>query len=268
MTLNFSNIINIKVIAFDLDGTIYNGNQLINGALETIDFFRKTGKEICFFTNNSSLSRIQLYNKLRNFSINLTESDVYCCSYAAKIYLSEEKYKNLFVVGSDILKAELSASGINVINELYNNKVDAVLIGMDPDFSYFKLSQAYVVLQRNDGCKIIVCNMDCNFPVGDGLRKPGCGAIASSILTASKREFDFMIGKPNSYILNLIIKDKIVKPEEILVIGDSFESDIIMANNMNSHSVLIDNSGDINPLCKISVGSIVETEMIFKKYFL
>lgn len=258
----------IKVIAFDLDGTIYNGAQIINGALETIEFFRKIGKKICFFTNNSSLSRIQIFTKLRKFSINLTETDIYCCSYAVKVYLREEKYKNLFVIGSNVLKEEVSNSGINVFNEARNNQIDALLIGMDVDFSFFKLSQAYEVLQRNDSCKIIVCNMDCNFPVEDGLRKPGCGAIASSILVASNRDFDFMIGKPNSYMLNLIAKEKNVLPKEILVIGDSFESDIAMANNTNSHSILIDNSGSINPFCKISVGSIDEVGKIFNKYFL
>src|SRR5665647_496375 len=99
---------NIKVIAFDLDGTIYHGNQIIDGAHETIDFFRNIGKEICFFTNNSSQSRTQIFNKLYKFSINLLESDVYCCSYAFKVYLRTENFKNVFIVGSDVLKEEVT----------------------------------------------------------------------------------------------------------------------------------------------------------------
>jgi 4-nitrophenyl phosphatase len=257
----------IKVIAFDLDGTIYHGSQLINGALETIDFFGHLEKEICFFTNNSSQPRTNIFNKLSNFSISLLESDVYCCSYAAKVYLKEENFESLFVIGADSLIDELSCSGMSITNGVPDIKTDALLIGMDLNFNYTKLAQAYEVLQKNENCKIIVCNMDSSFPVENGVRKPGCGAIASSILTASGRDFDFMIGKPDPYILNLIAKDKCVQNREILIIGDSYESDIMMAINSNANSILIDDFGSNNTRNTISVNSIAEVRKIFSKYY-
>ena len=257
----------IKVIAFDLDGTIYNGNQIIEGANETIDFFRYSGKEICFFTNNSSQSRTQIFNKLRKFSINLLETDVYCCSYATKIYLKTENFKNVFIVGSEVLKKEVSCLGINVFSEKTDSKIDAMLIGLDVDFDYSKLEIAYEVLQLNNHCKIIVSNIDSSFPVENGLRKPGCGAIASSIFAASGREYDFMVGKPNSYILNLIAKEKQILPEEILVIGDSYESDIHMAKSTNAHSILIDAFGSNDSAGTITVNCINDAQKIFSKYY-
>ena len=42
----------IDVVLFDLDGTIYYGSKIIDGANETIDYFRKNGKKIYFTTNN------------------------------------------------------------------------------------------------------------------------------------------------------------------------------------------------------------------------
>jgi 4-nitrophenyl phosphatase len=257
----------IKVIAFDLDGTIYNGDQLINGARETVDFFRNLKKEVCFFTNNSSQPRTNIFNKLSNFPISLLETDVYCCSYAAKVYLKEENFESLFVIGSDSLINELSNSGMNIINVVQDIKVDALLIGMDLNFNYTKLAQAYEVLQKNKNCMIVVCNMDSSFPAENGLRKPGCGAIASSILTASGRNFDFMIGKPDPYMLNLIAKDKCVQNHEVLIIGDSYESDIMMANNTNANSILIDASGSNNTRNTITVNSISEVRKIFNKYY-
>lgn len=258
----------INLVAFDLDGTIYNGNQLISGSLKTIDFFIEQGKEICFFTNNSSNTRTQIFNKLRNFSINLSETDVYCCSYAIQVYLREEKFKNLYIIGSNSLMEELSNSGINIVNDIENKKIDALLIGMDIDFNYSKLAKAYEVLQRNGRCKIIVCNMDYDFPIENGMRKPGCGAIVSSILAASKKDIDFMIGKPNTYILDLIRKEKNVLYENMLIIGDSFESDIFMANKANAHSILIDNSGSNNSMSTVVVNYIYKIQKVFEKYYL
>jgi 4-nitrophenyl phosphatase len=257
----------IKVIAFDLDGTIYNGSQLINGARETVDFFRNLKKEVCFFTNNSSQPRTNIFNKLSKFSISLLETDVYCCSYAAKVYLKEENFEILFVIGSDSLINELSNSGMKIINVVKDIKVDALLIGMDLNFNYAKLAQAYEVLQNNENCKIIVCNMDSSFPAENGIRKPGCGAIVSSILTASGRDFDFMIGKPNPYILNLIAKDKCVQNHEVLIIGDSYESDIMMAINTKANSILIDDFGSNNTSNTLKVNSIAEVWKIFNKYY-
>ena len=259
---------NIKLVAFDLDGTIYNGNKLITGALEIIDFFKRKGKKICFFTNNSSLSRDQIFDKLLGFSIDLCVSDVYCCSYAIPFFLRKENYKSIFIIGSSTLSDEVSKSGINVTNEIADNNVDALLIGLDADFNYTKLARAYETLQRNKLCKIIVCNMDSNFPVENGLRKPGCGSIVSSILFASDRRIDFMIGKPDPFILDMIGKENNVLPKNILVIGDSFDSDIQMANNLNAHSILIDNIGIINSQRKITVSCLSEIDKIYNDYYI
>ena len=65
------------------------------------------------------------------------------------------------------------------------------------------------------------------------------GAIVSS---TNKRP-DFVVGKPNTYILSKIAKAFEVKNYEILVVGDSYESDIQMAINYNSKGILINSNG-------------------------
>jgi len=233
----------IKLVVFDLDGTIYNGNQLVDGALETIDFFKKNGLRVTYFTNNSSRSRTQLYEKLKDFSIELNENDVYSCSYAAKHYIEENKFKNIYILGSQELVDEVSKAKITVCQDKYRQDIDTLLVGMDTEFTYCKLADVYEMIQRNDRLKIIVCNMDYNFPTENGIKKPGCGAIASVILNTSGRKVDFIIGKPSSFILKLISKEENILLKNMLIIGDSYESDIQMAINSNVRSILIDNDG-------------------------
>jgi ribonucleotide monophosphatase NagD (HAD superfamily) len=38
----------IKLFAFDLDGTVYNGDQLIPGAYELIDYLRNNNYKVIF----------------------------------------------------------------------------------------------------------------------------------------------------------------------------------------------------------------------------
>jgi 4-nitrophenyl phosphatase len=230
----------IKLIAFDLDGTLYNGSQVIEGAIESVHFFRNRQKYVRFFTNNSGQSRKQIFEKLSQLNIELFENEVFCCSYAALCYFQQEKLYSLHIIGSESLKNDFSKAGFFVNKQ--NSNIDAILIGIDIDFNYQKLTNAYELIQKNKGCKLIVCNIDNNFPVENDLRKPGCGPIVASLLSAAERDFDFMLGKPNTYILDIINKDLRLKPENILIIGDSYQSDIQMAQNYGAKSILISDS--------------------------
>ena len=46
-----------KLFIFDLDGTLYLGNQVLPGARELIKGLRAAGKSVCFYTNNSTNAR-------------------------------------------------------------------------------------------------------------------------------------------------------------------------------------------------------------------
>lgn len=255
----------IKLIAFDLDGTIYNGNQIIEGASDAITFFRNSGKHIRFFTNNSASSRRQIYSKLLNLNIELIENEVYCCTYAAAIYLKHERMFNLHVVGSETLKSELTREGFNINTQ--SSGIDAMLVGIDPDFNYNKLNAAFEIIQNNKDCKIIVSNTDNSFPSENGLRKPGCGAIVASLLSTFERNYDFMLGKPSTYILDIISKETAIDPEGILVVGDSYHSDIQMAKSGGAKSVFICGKTDRKFTDTIAIEKIKDIKEIFTKYF-
>ena len=45
-----------KLWLFDMDGTIYLGNELFDGVLELLDKIEKSGGKYVFITNNSSKS--------------------------------------------------------------------------------------------------------------------------------------------------------------------------------------------------------------------
>ena len=47
----------IKLFAFDLDGTLYFGEEIAPGATELINYLREKYK-IAFFTNNSSQTSV------------------------------------------------------------------------------------------------------------------------------------------------------------------------------------------------------------------
>jgi len=227
---------NISAIAFDLDGTLYYGDNAIEGAVDTINALANyLNYRIFYFTNTSAKMREKIVDKLNRLGFQAKPKNTYCASHAISTYLSEEKFKTVYLIGADDLKNELMGHNIEVMN---SPQVSAVVVGLDTSFDYGKISIALEAI--NNGAKLIVANYDPSYPVEDNRRLPGCGAMVGAIVGATGHAPDFIAGKPNTYMLELLCKDHALSPAEICVVGDSPESDIKMAANLKCQSILFD----------------------------
>lgn len=65
-------LMNTDVFIFDCDGVIWKGDILIERAKEAIDFLRKMGKKVFFFTNNSTKSRVGFRQKFENLGLQVS----------------------------------------------------------------------------------------------------------------------------------------------------------------------------------------------------
>lgn len=234
----------VKAIAIDLDGVVYIGNDVVPGAADAIKKLRNTGKRIYFITNNSGKKRQTIQEKLFKLNIPTDQKEIITSAYATAVFLksmsSSEFSLNTFVIGSDELKIELRESGITMAENHNNNQIDFLVVGFDQDFSYKKTCIALDVLLS--GAKFVACNRDRTFPVEGGIM-PGCGSMVAAIEWAWGRKPDYEVGKPNTLFLEMIANETKIKPSQILVVGDTPESDIAMAINFGSPSVLI--SGNV-----------------------
>lgn len=219
---------------FDLDGTIYYGSAIIPGANDTIRFFREAGTQVFFTTNNSTKTRAQIFDRLRSMGIDCKLAEVLNSGFLAGIYALKNGISDLYVFGSEDLRSELRDMGVSVCQE---EDAANLLIGYDPNMTYEGLTKAVrVALSAN---YIMACNKEKVYP-GEGAKLfPGCGAMTAPIEWCSDRECDIIIGKPSTLMVDLISDEYSIKPEHMLVVGDTYESDIIMARQASCRSVLI-----------------------------
>lgn len=226
---------NISALAFDLDGTVYNGNTAIKGARDAVASLADLNYKIFYFTNNSAKTRQQIVNKLNRLGFPAKPQNTYCTSDAILTYLLERKLKSVYLIGSEDLKNELLARNIRIKK---SSRVSAVAVGLDASFDYSKIIIALEAI--NNGAKLVVANTDPSYPIANNRRLPGCGAMVGAIVGATSHAPDFIIGKPNTYMLELLCRDHNILPAEICIVGDSPHSDIKMAGNFNCRSILFD----------------------------
>lgn len=244
------------IVLFDLDGTVYYGSKIIPGANGTIDFFRNAGKKVYFTTNNSTKTRVQIYEKLVDMGVSCRLEEVLTSGYLAALYAKKNRLHDIYVFGSSNLISEFNEMGISV-NQ--NETAENLLIGYNPLMTYNDLTAALRVALHAK--QIMACNRERTFPGEQSKLLPGCGAMTAPIEWCANRECDVIIGKPNTLMVELLCEIEHAGPERFLVIGDSYESDIRMADRAGCRSVLI--SRDITNENCTSVAAIADIEGLF-----
>ncbi|MDO4938874.1 MAG: HAD-IIA family hydrolase [Lachnospiraceae bacterium] len=224
----------VKAVLFDLDGTIYYGSKRIDGANETIRFFRDNEIRVYFTTNNSTKTRKQIYNNLKGMGIDCKLDEILNSGYLAALTAKKYELEDIYIFGSPNLLEEFKSQGIKVCQE---ENAQNLLIGYDPAMTYDGLAVALRVA-LHARC-IIACNRERVFPGEDAKLMPGCGAMTAPIEWCANRECDYVIGKPNTLMIDVLTEMTGISRKGFLVIGDTYESDIVMANVAGAMAVLI-----------------------------
>ncbi len=222
----------------DMDGTIYNEDTLIPGALEFFELLNRQGKDYVFMTNNSSKGKASYVEKLNRLGIKATERNIASSVNATVMYLNEHKPgAKLYLVGTDSLKSELIEDGFDIVPIDYrDNDIDFVLLGFDTELNYDKVRGASYYVSRN--YPYIATNCDLKCPVLDNKFIPDCGAIARMIELATDR-IPLFLGKPERTMVDAVSKEWNMPIERIACVGDRLYTDIAVGINAGACSICV-----------------------------
>lgn len=225
-----------QAFIFDLDGVVYRGNQPLPHAVETINLLIADGRAVFFVTNNSGATREQYAERLLEMGIPVTPERILTSGWATVHYLRQHMPRaRLFVVGEPGLKQELQSAGFRLVDDPEAQLPDAVVVGIDRDFTYARLAQAQWAILR--GAQFIATNTDATYPAEDRLL-PGAGSIVSAIRTATGKQ-PIVIGKPNPRILLPLLDEHQIALDTTLIVGDRLETDIALAHALHMPSALV-----------------------------
>lgn len=225
----------IRAWLFDLDGTLYFGNEPAPGALATVNRIRSIGGKVLFVTNNSRHSSHDIKAKLGKMGIEAPAGDIVTATEYTGRYLLE-KYGPLVVsvAGSPAFEAAHQLAGHEICPLGDNACIDAVVIGLDESFSYEKLEQIVYALSK--GARLVAANSDLYHPGLSGRKVPETGALVTAVEAASGIRADYM-GKPGPYLFRYALALHDVPPAQALMVGDNYVTDIMGGKKAGLHTV-------------------------------
>lgn len=226
---------NYRGYLIDLDGTVYRGTESIPEATDFIKRLQKNKIPYLFLTNNTTRTRQMVVDKLKTHGITATIDQVYTPSLATRDYLlnktEEEKKPTVYIVGEIGLYQALLQAGFVLDNE----HPDYVVVGLDNDLTYDKIKKA--VLAIRSGSQFIGTNADKNLPNEEGL-VPGAGSVIAFVEAAVQKKALY-IGKPERIIVDMALKQLGVSREDVILVGDNYDTDIKAGINSGMDSVLV-----------------------------
>ena len=223
----------IECFALDMDGTVYLGEQWIDGAKDFLEEIVRLGKKYVFLTNNSSKSPEVYVDKLRRMGLEAGADRIITSGQATVFYL-QRNYpgRRVFLLGNDLLKKQFEEEGI----VLDGKTPEIVVTAFDTTLDYGKMCKVCDFIRK--GLPYIATHPDYNCPTEDGFI-PDIGAIHAFIHASTGRHPDRVIGKPNGDIIRYLIERASIKREKTAMVGDRLYTDIAAGKNSGLTSILV-----------------------------
>jgi len=204
----------------DLDGVIYRGDSILDGAPGALKRLYEAGHRVTFVTNNSTRTPQAAAVKVQNLTgIQVNADQMATSSQAAASILGDED-SPVFVVGEEGVSAAILDQGLELTG--VPSEARSVVVGMYWGVTYRDIAEASDAVRR--GARFVATNNDPTYPVEGGLL-PGAGALVAAIATAAGRSPE-LAGKPNPPMTELLLARGI---ESAWVVGDRIDTDIALA---------------------------------------
>lgn len=223
---------------FDMDGTIYLGDQLLPGVAETIAFLRKRGAVIRYLSNNPTKDPEQYASKLSSLGLETPLEDIVNTVVSTVKWLRENAPNAvLFPIAEEPLIRALREAGFRLSED--PAQIDIVIASYDRGFDYRKLQIAFDALAYHKRAILVQTNPDryCPFPGGHG--EPDCAAIVAAIEACTGVKCSVNFGKPDPIMAREALHGLPIAPADAIMIGDRLATDVAMGIHAGMSTALV-----------------------------
>jgi HAD superfamily hydrolase (TIGR01450 family) len=223
---------------FDLDGTIYLGDELLPGAKRLISKLRELGKRVIFLSNNPTKDPQMYAEKLGKLGLETPASEIVNTVVTmTRWLLQNHPDATVFPISEEPLKNSLHEAGIRMSED--PEEIDIVIASYDRGFEYRKLQIAFDAIWFYERAMLVTTNPDryCPFPGGRG--EPDAAAIVGAIEACTGAKCQVNVGKPDPIMLETVMGLIGLDARECVMSGDRLYTEIRMAKDAGMPSAVV-----------------------------
>ena len=233
----------MAAVLFDLDGVLYDGNDVIPGAPEAVAWFQAQGIPHLFVTNTSSKPRSALVEKLACLGIDVEPSRILTPAVAARRWLRETNCGEVALFVPEATKVEFE--GLPIAGEGAERGVAAVVVGdLGEGWTFPVLNRAFRLLMSDPAPVLVALGMTRYWLAPDGLRLDTAPFVVA-LEHAAGRSAE-VLGKPAAPFfraaLDLVAEDL----SSTWMVGDDILGDVKGAQDFGLRGLLV-RSGKFRP---------------------
>lgn len=225
-----------RLYLVDIEGTIVKDKSYvpIEGAVGWINSFQSSAHSLVLVSNNTTHKPEELVILLKRVGFDVRLENLITCISVALSWLKEHKVKRCFVIGTPHLKEYLNEDGIDTP---LDDRVEAVLVGLDLSLDYAKLKIAVNALVNNQA-NLLALHSNRLYKDEKGELSPSVGAVVKALEYSSQKEA-IVFGKPNPEIYRQAFNRFKAKPENCIMISDDPFSDLAGAKKLGMKTVFV-----------------------------
>ncbi len=198
----------------DLDGTLYVGDEPVEGAREAIGKLMSSGLVLRYVTNTTRKPRREVQEHLRALGFGIKEAQIFTPARAAVGLIGD---RSCFPLVDESLLEDLG--GIT----LTEDRPKVVLVGdLGEGFTYDRLNAAFRCLM--DGAELIALQRNRYWRREDGLALDA-GPFVAALEFASDKGAT-VVGKPEKGFFQLALENLGLGSHEVAMVGDDAEADV------------------------------------------
>jgi len=206
-----------QAVFFDLSGVLYEGDDVIPGAVDAVQAALDQGLAVRFVTNTATRSSADILAKLQRMGFPAEEDQLFTAPRAARDYAAEHGLRPFCLVHPAIE---------GKFDDLPKDDPNCVILGDARDgLHYDSLNRAFGLLM--DGAALIGIGRNRYFSE-NGQLMLDAGAFIHALEYAASAEAVIM-GKPSAAFFEQIVASTEFEASQCLMIGDDAAGDVIGA---------------------------------------
>lgn len=218
---------NIKGLVIDINGVLYEKEEPIGNACETLKKLREKYK-VRLITNSTAKNRFEIQKKLTKMGFEVKAEEIFSPLDAIRNYLLTQK-GGAFFLSTEKTKKEFADIPTQPVNFV-------VLTHAHEDFTYENMNRAFRYLM--EGAQFLASGTSRYYKEKDGLLYLDPGPFVKALEFATGKTA-LVFGKPSPDFFLAAVQDMQLLPQECAMVGDDIETDVDAAKKAGLYGILV-----------------------------